>query len=79
MQFGDKITMLRDYDDGRYAAGATYTVAVPGEPEDGRVMPGVAQSLCREANDGGGAYAKRVTDEDDDSQSAVDTDSATKE
>lgn len=60
MKFGDEIKMLRDYDDGRFAAGNTYTVAVPGEPEDGRVTPGVARSLCCEAADGDGAFAERV-------------------
>lgn len=63
MRFGDEIKMLRDYDGGRYAEGATYTVAVPGEPEDGRVMPNVAQRLCEPAQDGEGAYAKEVDDQ----------------
>lgn len=76
-RFGDEIKMLRPYDDGRYVAGEVYTVAVPGEPEDGRVMPGVAQSLCREGNDGRGPYAERVGGQDEDEnegQLAVDTD-----
>jgi len=60
MRFGDEIKMLRDYDGGRYASGEVYTVAVPGESEDGRVRPNVARTLCREAQDGGGPYAERV-------------------
>lgn len=62
MRFGDKIKMLRNYDGGRFTKGAIYTVAVPGEPEDGRVTPGVAGSLCKPAADGGGAYAEKVED-----------------
>jgi hypothetical protein len=67
MRFGQKITMLRDYDGGRFRAGETYTVTVPGEPENGRVTPGVADALCRPAADGEGAYAEQVnaTDEDE--------------
>jgi len=65
MRFGDQIKMLRNYDGGRYEAGAVYTVAVPGEPEDGRVRPNIAASLCREAADGEGAYAQRIDDTDD--------------
>ena len=62
MKFGDEIEMLRDYDGGRYAAGETYRVDVPGEPEDGKIRPNVAASLCREAADGDGPYARQVTD-----------------
>ena len=62
MRFGDKIRMLRDYDAGRYEAGATYIVAVPGEPEDGRVRPNIASSLCRDGSDGDGPYAEEITE-----------------
>lgn len=65
MRFGEQIKMLRDYDGGRFRAGQTYTVTVPGEPEDGRVTPGVADALCRPASDGEGAYAEQVDSTDD--------------
>lgn len=68
MQFGDEIQMLRDYDDGRFAEGAVYVVAIPGEPEDGKVAPHIAQSLCRPANDGRGPRATKVTPTDDDEE-----------
>lgn len=59
MQFGDEIEMLRDYDDGRLPAGATYTVGTGG----GQIPPGIADALCQPANDGGGAYAEKITDD----------------
>ena len=65
MKFGDQIRMLRDYDDGRYAAGSVYTVDVPGEPEDGKIRPNIAKTLCGPAKGEGGPYAERVDDEDD--------------
>ena len=63
MKFGDEIEMLRDYDDGRYAAGEVYRVDVPGEPEDGKIRPNVAKRLCGPAQDDGGPYAQKVDDE----------------
>jgi len=63
MKFGDEIRMLRDYDAGRYAEGAVYQVGI-GEPEEEYVRPNVAESLCREAVDGDGAFAKKVTTDD---------------
>lgn len=62
MRFGQEIRMLRDYDDGRYAAGAVYHVDVPGEPEDGTIRPNIAKTLCGPAADGRGPYAEKVTD-----------------
>jgi len=62
MQFGDEIKMLRDYDGGRYAAGATYTVDVPGEPEDGKIRPNIASRLCGPAADGD-PYATKIEDD----------------
>lgn len=67
MKFGDEIKMLRDYDGGRFAEGQTYTVAI-GEPEDGKVRPGIADSLCQPAADGEGAYAKQVNPSTDDEE-----------
>lgn len=66
MKFGDEIEMLRDYDGGRFRAGQTYTVGI-GEPEDGKIMPGIAKTLCSDAADGEGPYAKRVESSDDQS------------
>lgn len=71
MQFGDKIRMLRDYDDGRYAAGEVYVVDVPGEPEDGKIRPNIARSLCGASRDGQGPYAEIIDDDhstDDDQE-----------
>lgn len=57
MQFGDQIKMRRDYDGGRLPAGATYTVGTA----DGEITPGLARALCKEAADGEGSYAARIT------------------
>jgi len=59
MQFGEEIRMLRDYDGGRYREGEVYKVGM-GEPEDGRVRPGVADALCQKAADGQGPYAEHI-------------------
>jgi len=59
MQFGDQIRMRRDYDGGRLPEGATYTVGAG----DGEITPGLARALCREAADGEGAYAERITND----------------
>jgi len=57
MQFGDQIQMRRDYDDGRLPEGATYTV---GTGDDG-ITPGLARALCKQAADGEGPYAEKIT------------------
>jgi len=61
MRFGEQIRMLRDYDGNRFAEGETYTVAM-GEPEEGKVAPGVADALCQEAADGEGPFAEQIDD-----------------
>ena len=64
MKFGKKIQMLRDYDGGRLSEGDVYTVGM-GEPEEGKILPGVADALIQEAADGQGPYAERVDESSD--------------